>query len=74
MASPLTARLDKLEEKFPGQRKSQRVFRLVVGPDEDADALLAAQGYNPDNGDFAIIRRVVAANGLHSEVNPSSEA
>jgi hypothetical protein len=34
------------------------VFRLKVGPGEDAAALLAAQGYNPDNGDFAIIRRM----------------
>ncbi len=59
MASPLTARLDKLEEKFPDQRKQQRVIRVIVQHDEDAGPLLAAQGYDPDS-DFAIIRRIVA--------------
>jgi hypothetical protein len=52
MASPLTARLDKLEEKFPDQRKSQRVIRVIVRHDEDEGLALAAQGYDPDS-DFA---------------------
>jgi hypothetical protein len=70
MASPLTARLDKLEEKLPAQRKQQRVIRVIVRHDGDAGPVLAAQGYDPDN-DFAIIRRIVAApkpgtvNGMH---------
>ena len=74
MASPLTARLDKLEEKFPAQQEGSRAVSsvFIVQHDEDAGPLLAAQGYNPENGDFAIIRRIVAVS--HSCLQVSGRA
>ena len=59
MASPLTARLDWLEEKFPAEQKQRRVFHVIVQHDQDAYAILAVQGYDPDSDDLAIINRIV---------------
>jgi len=59
MPSPLSTRLDRLEEKFPAGQRQRRVFNVTVRHNEDADAMLAAQGYDPDGDDLAIITRIV---------------
>ena len=58
MPSVLSARLTKLEVKMPEPQKEQRTIRIIVKEGDDEDLLLAAHGFNPDNGDFAIIRRL----------------
>ena len=68
MASPLTARLEKLEGLLPDERRQRRVIQVIVRHDEDAGPILAAQGYDPDS-DFAIIRRIVAVPKPRSAVD-----
>lgn len=59
MVTSIAARLDKLEAKIPEPQKQQRVIRVIVREGEDEGALLQAQGFDPDNGHFAIIHRIV---------------
>ena len=59
MPSSLPARLDRLEASIPTPAKPGRVISIVVNDGDDKDQLLATQGYDPGNGDLAIIINLV---------------
>ena len=64
MPSFLSARLEKLEAKMPEPQKRRRTIQIIVREGDNEELLLAAHRFNPDDGDFAIIRRIV--NPWHS--------
>jgi hypothetical protein len=61
----LGARLNKLERSFPEPSRQGRVFRVITGERDKAEAekLLEAEGYDPGKGDLAIFRIIVAPAG-----------
>ena len=61
----LSSRLEKLEDKFPKEKKLGRVIRLVANDEDEAEAhrMLEAEGFDPENGDIAIIRLIAPAPG-----------
>ena len=63
--SALDARLNRLERGFPKPVRQGRVFRVIAGQQDEAEAhrLLASEGYDPDNGDLAIVRIIVSPAG-----------
>jgi hypothetical protein len=63
--STLGARLNKLERSIPAPQRPGRVFRIVAGEGDEAEArkLLDVEGYDPDSGDLAIFRIIVAPAG-----------
>ena len=58
MPSLLSERLKKLEARLPEPQKPRRTIRVII-KEGDEERLLAAHRFNPDDGDFAIIRRIV---------------
>jgi len=60
--STLGARLNKLERSFPEPLRQGRWFRVVTSERDEAQAqkLLEAEGYDPENGDRAIFHIIVS--------------
>lgn len=58
----LSSRLEKLEGQLPKEERPGRVIRITVdGQDEEQTRkMLEAEGFDPERGDFAIIRRIVS--------------
>lgn len=66
MANLISTRVAALEKRLsPSQARVGRVFRVVAGNDssEAVDVMLADRGFDPDAGDFAIVRIIVSAPG-----------
>jgi hypothetical protein len=63
MPRSLPARLDRLEASIPTSAKPGRVISIVVNDGDDKEQLLAAHGYDPGNGDLAIIINLVGPGG-----------
>ena len=70
--SALGARLDKLERGLPEPVRQGRVFRVIAGENDEPEAhrLLASEGYDPDNGDLAIVRIIVSPAGQPAYSEP----
>ena len=58
----LSSRLEKLENRLPKEENLGRVIRVTVvdQDDEQTRQMLEAEGFDPQRGDFALIRRIVS--------------
>jgi hypothetical protein len=63
--STLGGRLNRPERSISAPLKQGRVFRVMTGKDDEAEAreLLEAEGYHAENGDLAIIRIIFTPAG-----------